>query len=122
VARVEAVMRRLEPAEKRRTVDVFSLGDLTIDFKRRRVSVGGEEKYLTRIEWHLLSELARNAGRLMLYEELLARVWGPEYREDVQTLRTWMSRLRHKLSGDSGAAQLIRTVPKTGYIMDQPAD
>jgi DNA-binding response OmpR family regulator len=122
VARVEAVMRRLEPAEKRRTVDVFSLGDLSIDFKRRRVCVGGEEKYLTRIEWHLLSELARNAGRLMLYEELLARVWGPEYREDVQTLRTWMSRLRHKLGGDSGAGQLIRTMPKTGYIMDQPAD
>ena len=40
----------------------------------------------------LLSELAHNAGCLLLYEDLLTRVWGPEYRDDVQILRTWISR------------------------------
>lgn len=121
VARIEAVRRRLEPAEKRKTLDLFSIYDVDIDFRRRRVVVGGEEKYLTRIEWLLLSELASSAGRFMTYEELLARVWGPEYRSDVQLLRTWVSRLRNKLEKDPNAPRLIRTIPKTGYIMDQPA-
>ena len=120
VARVEAVRRRLEPAERRKIQELFPLGDLTIDFKSRSVVVRGEEKYLTRIEWLLLSELAHNVGRLMFYEELLTRVWGPEYRNDVQLLRTWISRLRHKLERDPEDPKLIRTIPKTGYIMDQP--
>lgn len=120
VARVEAVRRRLEPAGRRKIPELFPLGDVTIDFKRRSIVVRGEEKYLTRIEWLLLSELANNAGRLMLYEELLTQVWGPEYRNDVQLLRTWISRLRHKLERDPEDPKLIRTIPKTGYIMDQP--
>ena len=119
VARIEAVRRRLEPIEKRRTSESFSLGDLTIDFKSRKVVLGKEEKYLTRIEWLLLSELAHNVGRLMPYEELLSRVWGPEYRDDVQLLRTWVSRLRSKLEQDPDNPKLICTVPKAGYIMDQ---
>lgn len=121
VARIEAVSRRLEPAEKRRTLEPLLLGDLTIDFEGRRVVYRGREEHLTRIEWLLLSELARNVGRLMLYEELLTRVWGPEYRDDVQTLRTWISRLRYKLEDDPDNPKLIRTIPKTGYIMDLPS-
>jgi two-component system KDP operon response regulator KdpE len=120
VARVEAVRRRLEPAERRKIPELFPLGDVTIDFKKRSIVVRGEEKYLTRIEWLLLSELAHNVGRLMLYEELLTQVWGPEYRNDVQLLRTWISRLRHKLERDPEDPKLIRTIPKTGYIIDQP--
>lgn len=121
VARIEAVRRRLEPAETRKVLELLSLGDVTIGFKRHRVAVGAEEKYLTRIEWLLLSELARNVGRLMSYEELLSRVWGPEYRDDVQLLGTWISRLRYKLESDPSHPNLIRTIAKTGYIIDQPS-
>ncbi len=120
VARIEAVRRRLEPMEKRKTMERFSLGDMVIDFKKRRVAIEGEEKYLTRIEWLLLGELARNAGRFMTYEELLARVRGAEYRDDVQLLRTWVSRLRSKLEKDPATPHLIRTIPKAGYMIDQP--
>jgi two-component system KDP operon response regulator KdpE len=56
----------------------------------------------------------------MLYEELLTSVWGPEYRDDVQILRTWISRLRSKLESDPGNPGIIRTIPKTGYIIDHP--
>ena len=121
VARIEAVKRRLEPAERRKTLELLSLGDVNIDFNRRSIVVRGEEKYLTRLEWLLRSELAHNAGRLMLYEELLTRVWGPEYHDDVQLLRTWISRLRNKLESDPNHPKLIRTIPKTGYMMDQPS-
>ncbi len=119
VARVEAVRRRL-PSQRQKDLEVFISGDVVIDFHKRSVMHGGKEKQLTRIEWLLLSELAHNAGRLLLYEELLTRVWGTEYRNDVQLLRTWISRLRYKLKEDPDKPQLIRTVPKGGYIIDQP--
>jgi len=121
VARIEAIRRRLEP-EKDKAPEVLHMGDVTIDFSKRQVMVSGESKYLTRTEWLLLSQLANNAGRLMLYEELLTRVWGPEYRDDIQILRTWLSRLRGKLQSDPQSPQLIRTVPKAGYIIDRPQD
>jgi len=119
IARIEAVKRRIKPSERRKTSELFSLGDLTVDFKARKVTLGKEEKYLTRIEWLLLSELANNMGRLMPYEELLSLVWGPEYRDDVQLLRTWISRLRAKLERNPDDPQLISTIPKAGYIMNR---
>jgi two-component system KDP operon response regulator KdpE len=121
VARIEAVRRRFQPDDKRKTYESMSLGDLSIDFKRRLISVRGKETYLTHIEWLLLSELAQNAGRLMTYDNLLARVWGPEYRDDVQLLRTWVSRLRHKVEKDPQNPELIRTMPKSGYILERPS-
>ena len=120
VARIEAIRRRMEPDERRKIPEILELGNITVDFRKRNVLVNGEEKYLTRTEWLLLSQLINNAGRLMLYEELLTQVWGPEYRDDVQILRTWISRLRSKLESDPNTPPLIRTVPKTGYIIDHP--
>jgi two-component system KDP operon response regulator KdpE len=119
VARIEAIRRRLEPDARRKIPEVFNLGRVTIYFKKHRVLVGDEEKYLTRTEWLLLSQLANNAGRLMLYNDLLTKVWGPEYRDDLQILRTCISRLRSKLENDPNDPKLIRTISKTGYIIDQ---
>jgi len=120
VARIESVRRRLEPAEKRKFTAPFAIEDMNIDVAKRSVNIGHKEIQLTRIEWLLLSELAQNAGRLMLYEELLTSVWGPEYRDDVQLLRTWMSRIRYKIEKDPHSPTKIRTMPKVGYIMAQP--
>ncbi|OGO39759.1 MAG: DNA-binding response regulator [Chloroflexi bacterium RBG_16_57_8] len=119
VARIDAVKRRVGPSESRKAHQQYTSGALNIDFAKRMVTVGGKDVRLTRIEWLLLSELAQNAGRLMLYEELLTRVWGPEYRDDVQLLRTWVSRLRYKIEENASHPTLIRTMPKTGYIMDE---
>jgi len=122
LARIEAVKRRLEPIEKRRVREIMSFGDVIMDFKTHSVSVRGREQYLTRIEWLLLSELAQNAGRVMLYEELLSRVWGPEYRNDVQLLRTWISRIRSKLETKPDEPRLIITMPRVGYIFKTTAE
>ena len=51
----------------------------------------------------------------------VTRVWGTEYRDDVQILRTWISHLRHNIEQASNHSPLVHTVPKTGYIIDQPA-
>jgi two-component system, OmpR family, KDP operon response regulator KdpE len=119
VARIDAVKRRIGPLENRKVHQQYKSGDLCVDFAKRLVTLDGKETRLTRIEWLLLSELAQNAGRLMLYEELLTRVWGAEYRDDVQLLRTWVSRLRYKIEKDPNQPVLIRTMPKSGYIMDE---
>jgi DNA-binding response OmpR family regulator len=116
VSRIEAVMRRFRPNEPK-IPDELSLGDITIDFKAHKVMVRGNIIYLTRIEWLLLSELALNADRLMTYEQLLVRVWGSEYRNDVQFLRTWISRLRSKIEVKPDDPQIILTVTKMGYIL-----
>ena len=121
IARIEAVRRRLEPAETRKTLQPLSFEDLTVDFDKHLISVSGEEKYLTNIEWLLLSELARNAGRLVTYHHLLTTVWGAEYRDDVQLVRSWISRLRHKIEKDPDNPRLIRNLPKAGYILNQPS-
>jgi len=119
VARIEAVRRRLELSERHTVPDVYNLGHVNVDFKKHTVMVGDDEKYLTRIEWLLLGQLINNIGRLMSYDDLLTRVWGPEYRNDIQILRTWISRLRNKLEIDPNNPRLIRTISKTGYIIDQ---
>jgi DNA-binding response OmpR family regulator len=121
VARIEAIRRRMAPDEDRKFHEQLSLGELTIDFKKRLVTVKGDEVRLTRIEWLLLSELARNAGSLMPSGDLLTRIWGIEYRDDMQILRTWISRLRNKIESDPKNPILIRTVPKIGYILEQPS-
>jgi DNA-binding response OmpR family regulator len=119
LARIKALRRRFEPAEARKALRTVSYGDLTIDFEKRVVTINDEEKYLTNIEWLILTELARNAGRLVTYSYLLARVWGTEYREDVQLVRSWVSRLRHKIEKDPDKPRLIRNLPKAGYIFNR---
>ena len=121
VARIETIRRRLGSIQDRKDIEFVSFEHITINLKKRLVIMDGKEIPLTRIEWLLLSALARNAGKLMLYGELLAGIWGPEYRDDVQILRTWISRLRHKIEKKPDQPTLIRTVPKTGYMIDQPA-
>jgi two-component system KDP operon response regulator KdpE len=116
VSRIEAVMRRFGPNQPK-IADELSLGDITIDFKAHKVIVRGNEISLVRLEWLLLCELALNADRLMPYEELLVRVWGVEYRNDVQFLRTWISRLRRKIEEKPDDPQIIVTITKMGYML-----
>jgi len=121
IGRIEAVRRRLEPTETRKRLQPISFGELTVEFDRHLIIVGGEEKKLTNIEWLLLSELALNAGRLVTYQHLLITIWGAEYRDDVQLVRAWISRLRRKIDKDPDNSSLIRTLPKVGYIMNLPS-
>jgi len=116
VSRIEAVMRRFRPNEPK-IPEELSLGDIIIDFKAHKVMVRGNKIYLTRLEWLLLTELALNADRLMSYEQLLVRVWGAEYRNDVQFLRTWISRLRSKIEEKPDDPKIILTITKMGYML-----
>src|ERR1035437_2469342 len=123
VARIEAVKRRISPTENRLNPEPLQLPGISIDFESHRVNVRGQDVSLARIEWLLLNELARNAGRLMPYKDILTQVWGPEYRDDIQILRTWISRLRYKIEEYPDSPKIIRTIPKIGYIIENtPAE
>jgi len=117
-ARVRAVLRR---AVGSTAIDnIVRIDDVEIDLNHRLVRSGGELISLTRTEWMLMQYLAANAGKVMLNAELLSKVWGPEYRNDLQYLRVWVSRLRHKLEKDPSKPRLIKTFQGIGYMLDIP--
>src|ERR671911_599480 len=78
------------------------LDGIEIDLERRMVTRAGELVQLSRTEWLLLQHLAANSGKVVLHTELLTKVWGPEYRDDLQYLRVWVSRVRRKLGAAPG--------------------
>lgn len=119
-ARIAAVLRRTAGVQHTESEAVLSYPGLTIDLERKIVMAGGEEVRLSRTEWDLLSQLAGNAGRVMMHTELLSRIWGPEYRNETQYLRTWVSRLRAKLEPDDNSLTLITTYPGMGYRFESP--
>ena len=130
-ARVAAVLRRSSGAgagavDGRPILDYpvrASFPGITIDLEQRRVFVGGSEVRLSRTEWELLSQLAGNVGRVMLHGELLSRIWGPEFRDEAQYLRTWVSRLRAKLDpAGANTESIITTYPGLGYRLETPPE
>ncbi len=113
VARLQAALRRggRSEAEEPR----IAVGDLEIDLAARAVRLSGSDVHLTPIEFDLLRVLVRNRGRLMTHRALLGEVWGPEYGDDVQTLRTHIARLRGKIEADGQDPRVIVTDPGVGY-------
>ncbi len=113
VARLQAALRRSAPVEEEPTIVVDGL---EIDLGAHLVRRDGEIIHLTPIEFELLRVLVRNRGRLMTHRALLGEVWGPQYVDDIQPLRTHIARLRAKIEPERGAApQFIVTDPGIGY-------
>jgi two-component system, OmpR family, KDP operon response regulator KdpE len=116
IARLHAALRRAGRAEEEPTITAEGL---EIDLAARVVRVEGEPVHLTPIEFELLRALARNRGRLMTHRKLLLDVWGPEYVDDIQPLRTHIARLRAKIEPTSAAGtsehRYILTEPGVGY-------
>jgi two-component system KDP operon response regulator KdpE len=119
VARVGAVLRRTQRSEERVTAS-FTCGDLEINFARRTIRVGGDRVSLTRTEYALLRQLALNPNCVMLHQDLLTTVWGPEYRDDIDYLRAYIHYLRRKLELDPSNPRYILTSPGVGYMLACP--
>ena len=119
VARVKAVLRRAQRPEEVVTTS-FTCGPLEINFARRTVKVCSEKVSLTPTEYALLRQLALNANRVMLHQDLLMKVWGPEYRNDIDYLRAYIRYLRRKLEADASNPRYILTSPGIGYMLACP--
>jgi DNA-binding response OmpR family regulator len=120
LARVEAVLRRSEGAHGPE-VATFECDGLRIDFGERRVSVDGHEVELTASEYKLLSQLAANAGRVLVHDELLRRVWGAGYEGASELLHTAIRRLRRKIEADPAQPRYIVTKRGIGYLLPKEA-
>ncbi len=118
-ARVRSVLRRASGVTP--GIGVLAFGDVEVDLERRLVLRNGELVHLSRTEWLLLQYLAANAGRVVLHAELLTNVWGPEYRDDLQYLRVWISRLRRRLGAAPGEPGPIKTFQGIGYVLNLEA-
>lgn len=113
VARVQAALRRSAPTEVEPRIVVEGL---EVDLAARTVRSDSQPVHLTPIEFELLRVLVRNRGRLMTHRALLSEVWGPQYTEDTQTLRTHIARLRAKIETQGGdGPRYIVTDPGVGY-------
>jgi two-component system KDP operon response regulator KdpE len=115
LARIRVALRRKLPAEEGKQVAVFSLGDLKVDFERRRVYRGQEEIHLTPIEYKLLSVLIKYRGKVVTHSQLLKEVWGPAYTGQNPYLRIFILNLRRKLEADPTRPYYLITEPGVGY-------
>jgi two-component system KDP operon response regulator KdpE len=94
---------------------------MEMDFASQEVRVNGEHVELTPTEYKLLYHLVRNAGHTLTHGTLLAKVWGREYRDEVDYLRVYVRRLRDKLGDDPEKPRYIRTERGLGYRFLRPA-
>jgi two-component system KDP operon response regulator KdpE len=121
LARIKAVLRRLDMPPPKSRAPSFRSGDMEMDFDAQEVRVKGERVELTPTEYKLLYHLVRNAGHTLTHGTLLAKVWGREYRDEVDYLRVYVRRLRDKLGDDPEKPRYIRTERGLGYRFLRPA-
>ncbi len=116
-ARIRAAIRRTERLSGNSDAadPVVKAGSFEIDLAARLVYRDGEEVRLTRTEYDLLRALAVNAGKVMTHRQLLQSVWGPEYGEETEYLRTFIKQIRRKLEEDPSRPKQILTEPGVGY-------
>jgi two-component system KDP operon response regulator KdpE len=120
MARVKAVLRRLEMPAPTSRAPSFQAGDLEVDFARREVRLRGTRVDLTPTEYKLLYHLVRNAGHVLEHGTLLAKVWGRDYLDEVDYVRVYIRRLRDKLGDLAESPRYIETERGLGYRFIAP--
>jgi DNA-binding response OmpR family regulator len=120
LARVRAVLRRIELSERQPPHPIFQAGDLLVYFAQQRVFARGQEVNLTPTEYRLLRELVRQAGRVLVPEYLLEKVWGIGYEGENHLLWQAVHRLRRKIERDPRNPQYVQTRPGIGYVFAPP--
>ncbi len=118
LARARAVLRRSDFKNK---VNAFKYNDgyLSIDIENHTVLIKGKRIKLTRREFRLLVYLARNAGKVLTFEQILANVWGSEYQGSIEYVHVYISHLRKKLEENTKIPRYIITIHGVGYIFEK---
>jgi len=120
LARIRAVLKRSQSALKPHSESKIECGNLKIDLLCRTVSIDGHAVHLTLTEYNLLHELALHCNQVMFHEQLLSAVWGEEYRNDVDYLRSYIHFLRRKLEQDPANPAIIVSCQGVGYMLVMP--
>ena len=122
LARVGAALRRHDATDPGSHERVFELGELTVDYAQRRVTVDGRAVALTDTEYRLLCELAVNVGKTLSREHLMRRVWSNRGQGDFSVVRGYVRRLRQKLGETAANPRYIFNEPRVGYRLGDAED
>jgi two-component system, OmpR family, KDP operon response regulator KdpE len=120
LARIRAALRRTPLTLPERLPETLVLEDVTVDFRTRRIARRGEAIRLTPKEFDLLAYLVAHAGTVVPHARLLQAVWGPDYGDEVEYLRVFMTHLRRKIEPDPAHPRFIVTEPRVGYRLALP--
>jgi len=112
LARLRAALRHSQPSPENA---VFQSGDVEVNLTSRIVKAAGREVKLTATEYALLRLFVQHAGKVLTHPQILREVWGPNYLDQTQYLRVYMTRLREKLETDPAKPTLLLTEPGIGY-------
>jgi two-component system KDP operon response regulator KdpE len=121
-ARVEAVLRRAAEGRPTAAGILFSDGELVVDADRLAVTRNGRHIDLTPTELRLLLFLAENTGRVLTHQQILQKIWGPDYTENVDYVKLFMYRLRRKIEDEPKHPRYIITERGIGYRFVRPVD
>lgn len=113
LARIRVALRHAARTDD--GASTYAVGEMVVDFARRRVTVTGRDVHLTPIEYRLLVALARHAGKVVTHRQLLQDVWGPGHGEAAHYLRVYMGQLRRKLEIDPARPRYLMTELGVGY-------
>jgi two-component system KDP operon response regulator KdpE len=114
VARMRSAVRRAQAPERNEDAPL-SIGEIQVLPTRRAVNKAGQPIHLTRKEYDILYYLMTHAGRAVTYGKLLTSVWGPDYRQEVDYLRTFVRQLRKKIEDNPSDPKYLLTDAYVGY-------
>jgi two-component system KDP operon response regulator KdpE len=121
LARIRVALRSLRPAETASETGMITVGDLSVDFDTRRVTVGPREVHLTPTEYRLIGVLIRSAGRVLSHRQILRQVWGPHYDDQMGYLRVYMKKLRYKIEPEPAQPRYLINEIGVGYRLRIPS-
>lgn len=99
------------------TTRPYRAKDLKVDFEKRLTTIRGEEIHLTRVEYKIVSYLAKNSGKVITYDALINEIWGPYAGDNNRILRVNMANIRRKIEENPGEPEYIFTELGVGYRM-----
>jgi two-component system KDP operon response regulator KdpE len=115
LARIRVALRHMYRISKDSTPSTFSVGNLVIDFDKHLVYLKGKELHVTPLEYHLLTLLSKNAGKVLTTKYIINEIYGAGYGNDTQALRALMAGLRRKIEKTPAKPRYILTEIGVGY-------
>ncbi len=118
LARIQSVLGRATESQAEPSSSSVGHGPLKVNLAERRVTMHDREVSLTPVEYSVLKLLVLNKGKVLTHETLLRSIWGPEYSNEREYLRVFISRLRRKIEADPARPKHIITVSRVGYRLE----
>lgn len=119
MARVRAILRRMQPREEKTAHNIYRYSNLMIDLDKYAVTVNGSEVPLTKKEVELLWTLAKNSSKVFSRDNLLDSLWGYDYYGDSRTVDSHIKRMRAKLDKFEHPGWEIKTIWGVGYRFEE---